>query len=226
MDGKLKIAAGALAGYLLLRWVSAGDDEDKATAEVLASSTLLPADLPPFLAAGATLYVPDPVTAAPIQIIPIQNKMKSNTRTDPVKGIVIHYTLTNSPKQTRAVLESRGFSTNFEVDQDGKIYQYLDPDTRVAWATGGQANRWTVGIDVTRPLKLWNDPTYPPMQMQALRSLVRWLAARYKIPIKVAPDKIRGHWPTWKGKGYTVFRHRNFVATGCPGKLPVEMVAT
>ena len=224
MDRKVKIAGAVLGGYLLLRLLLADDEHDKTDAEDKADTTLVEANLPPML--GAAVLAADPITNAPLPIVKVANKFNYNKRTQPIRGIVIHYTLTKSAKQTKAVLEKRGFSTNYEVDQDGKIYEYLDPATRVAWATGGGANAQTIGIDVTRPYSQHASPDYPPMQMIALRSLVRYLAKRFDFPIVVAPDGIKQRWGAWKGKGYTVFRHRNFVATACPGKLPIEKVAT
>lgn len=168
------------------------------------------------VAGGAYLLFRRP--SVPITRVP--NRMNFSKRTKPIRGIVIHYTLTCSAKSTKSVLEQRGFSTNYEVDQEGKVYQYLDPDTQVAWATGGLANEHTIGIDVT----YCDKKPFTPVQMEALRNLVLSLADRYGFPIVVAPDKVKQKWPEWEGKGFTLFRHRNFVATGCPGDFPLEQI--
>lgn len=136
-----------------------------------------------------------------------------------VKGIVIHITVTSSPKSTVAVLEDRGLSTDFEVDAKGQIFQY-NPDLRnqFAQATGAGSNRHVVAIDLTYiPGNPW-----PEAQVAAARDLVQWLASEFSLPLALAPDKDRRDWSGWEGQGYTLFRHRNFVAKDCPSTFPME----
>lgn len=148
-------------------------------------------------------------------------KMKFLPRTKKIQGIVVHHTHTATAEATKRVLEKRGFSTNFEVDKKGHITMYADPTKWEAQATGGGANAHTIGIDVTH---VGLSEPFPPAQMQALRALIHKLAQTYGFPVKVAPDGQRGKWVDWAGKGYTVFRHRNFVNTACPANLPLEEV--
>ncbi|NDB19169.1 MAG: N-acetylmuramoyl-L-alanine amidase, partial [Actinobacteria bacterium] len=115
----------------------------------------------------------------------------------------------------------RGYSTNFEVDRDGKIYEYADPAMWEAQATGGGANSHTIGIDVTH----YGNQEFTQPQMDSLRKLVHALADRFKFPVVVAPDNDRREWKNWKGSGFTVFRHRNFLNTECPSTLPMEKLA-
>lgn len=149
-------------------------------------------------------------------------KMKFLPRTKKIEGIVVHHTHTSSPEATARVLVQRGFSTNFEVDQKGNVIMYGDPSKWEAQATGGGANAHTIGIDLTH---VGLTAPFPDAQIAALRSLVHQLASTYGFKVAVAPDGQRGKWADWAGKGYTVFRHRNFVATACPANLPLEKVA-
>ena len=156
------------------------------------------------------------------RMIIVPNNMKFQPRRSPIRGIVVHHTHTASPKATVRVLEQRGFSTNFEVDQAGNVYQYADPAKWEAQATGGGANANTISIDVTH---VGLSAPFPPAQIAALRALIHQLARQYGFAVKVAPDGVRQKWAQWAPTGATVFRHRNFVATACPANLPLEQVA-
>jgi hypothetical protein len=64
-----------------------------------------------------------------------------------VKQLVLHDTVTRSAKSTHAVLEKRKYSTHYLIDEDGAIYQCLDPETE----RGIHASRWnetSIGIDL------------------------------------------------------------------------------
>jgi hypothetical protein len=160
--------------------------------------------------------------AQKLNIINITNKMLFLKRRKKIQGIVIHHTNTSKAGSTVRVLEERGFSTNFEVDRDGKVYEYADPSLWEAQATGGGANAETIGIDVTH---VGITQEFTPQQMVALNKLVHELADRFGFPVKIAPDNDRRKWNEWKGSGYTVFRHRNFVNTACPANIPMEKLA-
>jgi len=153
-------------------------------------------------------------------ITKVENDLVREPRPGKIEGIVIHHTHTNNPKSTLSVLTQRGFSTNYEVDQEGNVYEYLDPSQYKALATGGGANEHTLAIDVTH---VGND-AFPPAQIQALKKLINDLANKYGFELKLAPDQGPMKWNEWKatGENYTLFRHRNFVATGCPMNLPME----
>lgn len=144
--------------------------------------------------------------------------LASEPRTVSVKGIVVHHTGTAKQTVTEQVLASKELSTHFEVTQDGKVYQYLDPAKQVAWATGAGANKHTIGIDVTHV----SGAPWPKVQVEATRKLIHKLARDFNLPVVVAPDGIRKDWIDWEGSKYTVFRHRNFKATACPEDFPLE----
>jgi hypothetical protein len=143
----------------------------------------------------------------------------TNPRNTSIKGIVIHHTHTGTANSTYNVLKQRGLSTNYEVDKDGTIYEYVPPDLS-AWATAGGANMHTIAIDVTH---VGNDQ-FPSEQIQSLKNLVNTLASIYGFSLKLAPDVGPKKWSEWQADGerYTLFRHRNFVATSCPNNLPME----
>lgn len=157
--------------------------------------------------------------AQKLNLIKISNKMVFARRKKKVQGIVIHFTLTSSPKATVRVLEHRQLSTSYEVDRNGNIYEYADPAQWYAHATGAGANAETVAIDVTHP---YESAQFSEKQIEATRNLVQQLADRFNLKLVLAPDNDRRDWSGWKGKGYTLFRHRNFVNKSCPGKFPME----
>lgn len=137
--------------------------------------------------------------------------------------IVIHYTVTGSAAATEHVLESKTFSTNFEVDRAGVIRMYLDPKLFTARASNW-ANPYSVAIDVTHiPGQDW-----PAVQMQSLAALVHALQAQFGMatgPASVAPDGIEYGGPNDVPLQVSVLRHRNVHPTKCPGDLPMELLA-
>jgi hypothetical protein len=157
-----------------------------------------------------------------LKIWRIPSKQGFLKRTKPIAGIVIHHTHTGSAASTVSVLEQRGFSTNYEVDQAGVVREYADPELYEAQATGGGANAHTIGIDLTHI----GEQPFPQAQIDATKALLAHLAQRFKFKLKLAPDE--GGKKTWKewqatGQGYTLFRHRNFANTRCPANAPMEL---
>lgn len=159
------------------------------------------------------------------RIIKVPNQLTRGSAPK-VEGIVIHHTATKSAKSTLSVLLQRGYSTNYEVDQEGNVYEYLDPSQYKALATGGNANEHTIGIDITT-----GDYSWPEAQVNATKELVHYLAKKYGIEeIKLAPDIGPKDWKDWQqlmkqeGQKYTLFRHRNFVPTSCPASFPMEKI--
>lgn len=156
-------------------------------------------------------------------IIQVPNNLRKNHRNTKIEGIVIHHTVTNSAKSTLNVLSKRGYSTNFEVDQEGRIYEYIDPNKYYAIATGGGANNHTIAIDVTTGNESW-----PFQQVQSVKNLVDHLSKKYGFQLNLAPENLRMSWKEWKifmskkGVKYTLFRHKNFAATACPASFPMD----
>jgi hypothetical protein len=143
-----------------------------------------------------------------------------NRRTKPVKGIVIHWTNTETPNETVRILKARKLATAFEVDQQGRTYQYINPATHYTDSTGNGSNDSTIAIDLTHvPGEPWSTE-----QVKGTIDLIKSLADSFNIPIKVAPDGQVKSWASWDALGYTVFRHRNFKPTDCPGDFPLEIL--
>ena len=139
------------------------------------------------------------------------------TRRRPPRFIVIHHTTTPTAAATERVLENRGLSTHYEVDREGHIFQYLDPELHVAWHALW-ANADSIGIDVTH---MSGDP-WPDDQVQAVAGLVARLAARFDIPRVVAPDGVRYAGTRDIPAGVGLLRHRNIRPTACPEDFPME----
>lgn len=154
------------------------------------------------------------------KITPVANNLNKSRREQKPAGIVIHHTATNDPQTTLSVLGQRGYSTNYEVDKKGNIYQYINPDEGYAIATGEGANKYTVAIDVTTGNGSWS-----PEQVESVKILANSIAQKYGFQLKLAPDQGPADWNFWKTKGFTLFRHRNFVATQCPSTFPMDQIA-
>jgi len=132
------------------------------------------------------------------------------------KLIVIHYTQTSSPRSTVAVLNKRGLSTHYEVDQAGEVHEYVDPGTKYTWH-GGKMNRHSIGVDIT------SRGSFSSAQIEAVRGLVTRLCRQFNIPQVVAPDgKKYINLTQIEKDGVGIIRHRNLRPTACPGKFPME----
>jgi len=149
-------------------------------------------------------------------------------RRKPPQYIVLHHTSTGSREGTVRALRSRGYSTNFEVDTDGAVYQYLDPATTEAFHSG-RANQYSIGIDVTHK----SGAPWPAAQVRATRRLVLYLMRKFGIKQVLAPERC-GRWAQDHEyctrdmaaedpveRGYGLVRHRNLVATACPEDFPM-----
>lgn len=119
-------------------------------------------------------------------------------------AIVIHHTCTTSAAYTRKTLKKQGYSTHFEVEKDGTIYQYMP--TKQQCAHCGSANCHAIGIDVTHQ----KDAPWPCVQIQAVRQLVQFLCRELKIPMEVHP--------TLSG----IFPHKALGCTTCPQDFPLD----
>lgn len=135
----------------------------------------------------------------------------------PIRGIVIHQTITGSAAATERVLRQRGFSTHFEVDRQGRVYRYLDPKLWVAIASNW-ANQQFIGIDVTH----LSSQNWPEVQLVATAALVSQLQREFELATGVASDGIRWTKAAEVPADIGILRHRNITATCCPGSFPME----
>lgn len=103
-------------------------------------------------------------------------------------AIVIHHTCTKSPERTQKALKEKNYSTHFEVDKDGTIYQYADVNLTASHCCG--VNSHVIGIDLTH-LK---DKPFPQVQVDAAKELVSYLCREYGI-LQVVHTTLEGIWP-------------------------------
>tara|TARA_Y100000296_G_C5167454_1_gene255460 strand:- start:83 stop:937 length:855 start_codon:yes stop_codon:yes gene_type:complete len=123
--------------------------------------------------------------------------------------IVTHWDATTSAEKCKRVLQARGISTHFCIDNDGIIYQYVDTNN-IAWHAGG-VNKYSIGVDFSnayymkyadyyvkkgfneRPVcknstvhgvKLKPHLGYYPVQIEAYKKLVKVLCSYYDIPVQ------------------------------------------
>ena len=124
--------------------------------------------------------------------------------------IVTHWDVCTSAEKCKRVLEARGISTHFCIDNDGIIYQYLDTND-VGWHAG-KVNNYSIGIDFSnayytkynsiykkrgfpeRPIlkdsqvhgiKLKPHLGYYKVQIEAYKRLVKTISRHYDIPLVV-----------------------------------------
>lgn len=142
------------------------------------------------------------------------SEKNTRPRKEKPEFIIVHHTCTSTPSRTRAVLKKRGLSTHFEIDQAGKVFQYVDHLKRVAMHAGAQ-NEKSIGIDLTH---LQGDE-FTEVQMQSLSELVLALSEECGILPVVAPDK---KFDAPDVSKYGVYRHRNFALTRCPDNADIE----
>lgn len=131
---------------------------------------------------------------------------KMKTHIKPV-AIVVHHSCTKSPERTRKALSSKGYSTHFEVDVDGHIYQYREEDLLCSHC--GSSNIYCIGIDVTH----MDGTEFPSVQTDALRKLLIYLCAKWNIRYELH-EQLSG-----------IYLHRALGSTECPGKnFPVDLI--
>lgn len=147
--------------------------------------------------------------------------LSSRTRRGKPLCIVTHHTCTGTANRTFDVLSKRNLSTHYEIDQGGQVYQYLDPENRVASHVGAY-NEQSIGIDLTH---LEGEP-FTSEQMISYSILVKWLCGKFNITQEIAPEHTKYYkdannaLPTSK---YGVYRHSNLAATRCPDGAPMEI---
>jgi hypothetical protein len=123
--------------------------------------------------------------------------------------IVTHWDVCTSAEKCKRVLQARGISTHFCIDNDGIIYQYVDTNNP-AWHAGA-VNNCSIGIDFSnayylkyadyyvkkgfnkRPvchdsivhgIKLKPHLGYYPVQIEAYKKLIKILCDHYDIPLQ------------------------------------------
>ena len=125
--------------------------------------------------------------------------------------IVTHWDVCTSASKCKRVLQARGISTHFCIDNDGVIYQYVDTNN-IGWHAGKRAvNSKSIGIDfsnayymkydkwyikkgfgprpvckssVVHGVKLKPHLGYYPIQIEAYKKLIKVLSDHYKIKLE------------------------------------------
>lgn len=153
--------------------------------------------------------------------------------------IVTHWDVCTSADSCKRVLEKRGISTHFVIDNDGTIVQLVDPNN-IAWHAKG-ANNLSIGIDISnayyvkysnrytkqglsaRPIlndsivhgrRLKAHLGYYPAQLQAYSALIRFLCRQYDIPYEYPKNEdgtlcTTVYQPAVKNKFRGVINHYN-----------------
>jgi len=128
-----------------------------------------------------------------------QHYGSSNIRLDP-KVIVVHYTCGPDYASAHDIFESNtpnmgvkpGVVSHFVIDKDGTIYQQLPLEYMGRHTVG--LNHVAIGIEVVQECngsdaRVVGEIMDRKRQIDALVALVRWLMARYDIPL----DDVIGH---------------------------------
>lgn len=129
-----------------------------------------------------------------------------------IKMIITHFDVCLSAASCKRVLEKKGISSHFVIDNDGTICQMVDPQNS-AWHAGKRAvNRASIGVDISnvyytkyqswykrkgfgsRPVledvkvhgvKLRDCLGFYPIQIEAYKTLVKTLCDFYNIPLEM-----------------------------------------
>ena len=141
---------------------------------------------------------------------------KKMTKQRKPKMFVSHWDVCLSSKSCWKVLNRRGLSVHFAIDNDGTIYQFLDMN-HVAYHAGGKHNSTTVGVEISNAYYPKHNPWYKrngfgerpiiegqkvhgrsmkpfmdfyPVQKQALKALMKAVhGAMPWIPLECPLDK-------------------------------------
>ena len=134
-----------------------------------------------------------------------QYKTITGNRAQSVDKVVVHWDGCLSSKQCAKVLQERGLSAHFCIDNDGTIHQLMDTN-HVAWHARG-ANSRSIGIEISNAVYLKymkkydpRRPVIPPMkihgksfkshlgfydvQVDALKELLKSICRFYNVPLE------------------------------------------
>ena len=127
-------------------------------------------------------------------------------RTEQVRAVVVHHTGgEGGAEQVCRTLRARRLSVHYVIDYDGAVTQHADHD--VVTYHAGQANGWTIGVEVVNrarppattahPREAYRDVVhgresarlrFTPAQVEACRALCRRVCAEYGLPFDVPKD--------------------------------------
>lgn len=130
------------------------------------------------------------------------------------KKIVLHWDVALNVSSQHNILKRQGLSTHYGIDNDGTIYQFLDPGEKEAWHVKGY-NDDSIGIDLSnafymkyqkyyeerfksRPIvesseingsKVQEHLGFYQKQIASLASLIKEISDFYKIPLETPSEK-------------------------------------
>lgn len=158
----------------------------------------------------------------PVWSLPAKN-MKLHVSDRNVRQFIVHWDGCLNSRMCHKVLEGRGLSVHFCIDNDGTIIQLMDTNN-IAWHARG-VNSTSIGVEVsnavyTKYAKKYN-PRRPVLkdvechgkqigpilgftdeQVKALKVLTKTICERYKIPLAVPVNEkgelIKGVYKSWK----------------------------
>jgi len=143
---------------------------------------------------------------------PKQYKKRTGKRKP--KMFVVHWDACLSSKMMAGVLKERGLSVPFAIDNDGTIYQLMDTK-HIAWHARG-VNTQSVGVEIANGVSLKYQKWYEkhghgrrpivegvylngkkltpmlgfyPVQVEALKALIKAVCGAHDIPLKVPVDQ-------------------------------------
>lgn len=130
------------------------------------------------------------------------------------KMFVVHWDGCLNSRQMARVLQERGLSVHFAIDNDGTIYQLLDTKN-IAWHARG-VNTQSVGVEIANAVELRHNKWYKnngfekrpiipipklngkqlspvlgfyPQQVEALKALIKAVSSAHSIPLQLPLDK-------------------------------------
>ena len=151
-------------------------------------------------------------------MLPRGNYRRYEAGKRPIKNIVTHFDVCLSAESCFKVLNRKGISSHFVVDNDGTIFQMVDPQHE-AWHAGKRLwNKRAIGVDISNAIYLkyqrWYEQKgfgkrpvlrdvpvhgtkvkdclgFYPVQIQAYKALIKTLCDRYDIPVQ-CPTNVDG----------------------------------
>lgn len=110
-----------------------------------------------------------------------------------INSIIIHYTgmKTCQDALDRLCDPVSKVSAHYQIDEDGTIYQLVDP-TKRAWHAGVSAwgelenfNDFSIGIELVNPGHEFGYRAFPEIQIDALIDLMKQLYAQFPIKLEL-----------------------------------------
>lgn len=93
-------------------------------------------------------------------------RLKTRRRRSEAIQAILHHDACISALRCFAVLQARGLSTHFCIDNDGTVFQFADPALEVAYHAG-RFNGRSIGIDISNAVLTRFADRYDPRREQA-----------------------------------------------------------